>query len=58
MAEAAGHAFRQLHDADLKFGFVKDEQGRQVELGNATLSQFQQLASSLFATLSEIRRKR
>ena len=40
MAEAAGHAFRQLHDADLKFGFVKDEQGRQVELGNATLSQF------------------
>ena len=40
MAEAAGHAFRQLHDADLKFGFVKDEKGRQVELGNATLAQF------------------
>ncbi|MDA1054874.1 MAG: oligoendopeptidase F [Planctomycetota bacterium] len=39
MAQAAGKAFRQLLDADLKFGSVKDEHGEQIELGNSTLSQ-------------------
>ena len=36
MAQAASKAFRQLHDADLKFGFVKNEKGERIELGNAT----------------------
>ncbi len=40
MAQAAGRAFRQLHDADMKFGFVTNEKGEKVELSNATLSQF------------------
>lgn len=39
MAQAAGKAFRQLLDADLKFGTVKNEKGEQVELGNSTLSE-------------------
>ncbi|MCO6458821.1 MAG: oligoendopeptidase F [Pirellulaceae bacterium] len=39
MAGAAGRAFRQLLDADLKFGLVKNELGEQVELGNATFMQ-------------------
>src|SRR5436305_3234433 len=38
MACAASKAFRQLLDADMKFGMVKDEKGRQVELSNATFS--------------------
>src|SRR3954453_23499362 len=38
MAGAASKAFRQLLDADMKFGMVKDEKGRQVELSNATFS--------------------
>lgn len=38
MSEAAGQVFRQLNDADLKFGSVKDEKGRTVELGHATYS--------------------
>ena len=40
MAEAASTAFRQLLDADLKFGLVKNEQGERVELTNANLTQF------------------
>ena len=28
MAQAAGQIFRQLNDADLKFGTIKDEQGQ------------------------------
>jgi oligoendopeptidase F len=40
MAQAARKAFRQLLDADLKFGFVKNERGESVELTNATLMQF------------------
>ena len=40
MSEAAGQTFRQLHDADMKFGLVKDEKGRDVELGTATFAQF------------------
>jgi oligoendopeptidase F len=40
MASAAGNAFRQLNDADLRFGELQDHQGRSVELSHATLSQF------------------
>ncbi len=40
MAGAAGKAFRQLLDADLKFGTVVDEKGRDVELTNANFMQF------------------
>ncbi|MFP6673314.1 MAG: oligoendopeptidase F [Pirellulaceae bacterium] len=40
MAQTAAKAFRQLHDADLKFGLVENEQGEQVELSNTTFSQF------------------
>jgi len=36
MAQAASKAFRQLHDADLKFGFVNNEKGERIELSNAT----------------------
>lgn len=42
MAGAAGNAFRQLNDADLKFGELADHEGRTIELGHATLSQFLQ----------------
>ncbi|MEM8679035.1 MAG: oligoendopeptidase F [Planctomycetota bacterium] len=40
MAQAASRIFRQLLDADMKFGTLEDEQGRQVELTNTTFSQF------------------
>lgn len=40
MSQAASRAFRQLLDADLKFGFVKNEKGENVELGQATFMQF------------------
>ena len=40
MSTVASKAFRQLLDADMKFGTVKNERGEQVELTNATLSQF------------------
>jgi oligoendopeptidase F len=36
MAGAAGNAFRKLLDADLKFGFIRNEKGDEVELTNAT----------------------
>jgi oligoendopeptidase F len=38
MAGATSKAFRQLLDADMKFGLVKNEKGEQVELSNATFS--------------------
>jgi oligoendopeptidase F len=38
MAGAVSKAFRQLLDADMKFGLVKNEKGQQVELSNATFS--------------------
>jgi oligoendopeptidase F len=38
MAGVASKAFRQLLDADMKFGLVKDEKGQMVELSNATFS--------------------
>lgn len=40
MAQAASKAFRQLLDADLKFGLVKSERGEQVELSHSTFMQF------------------
>ena len=39
MAQTAGKVFRQLLDADMKFGNVENEKGEQVELSNATFSQ-------------------
>ena len=39
MAQSASKAFRQLHDADLKFGLVTNEKGERIELGNSTLMQ-------------------
>ncbi|MCR4411867.1 MAG: oligoendopeptidase F [Thermoguttaceae bacterium] len=36
MAQTANQVFGQLNDADLKFGVVTDDQGRQVELSHAT----------------------
>ncbi|MFC1757827.1 oligoendopeptidase F [Planctomycetota bacterium] len=39
MAGAIGKAFRQLLDADMKFGTIENEKGEQVELGHATFSQ-------------------
>lgn len=39
MAQTANKAFRQLCDADLKFGLVENEKGQQVELSNATFTQ-------------------
>jgi len=36
MAQTAGQVFHQLNDADMKFGEMKDEQGRRIELSHAT----------------------
>jgi oligoendopeptidase F len=38
MSQAIGQVFRQLNDADMKFGTVTDEQGQRVELSHATFS--------------------
>lgn len=38
MAEASNKIFRQLNDADLKFGTVKDEQGQWIELSHSSFS--------------------
>lgn len=40
MAGAAGKIFRQLLDADLKFGILENEKGESVELTQSTFSQF------------------
>jgi len=40
MASTASHTFRQLNDADLKFGSVKNEDGHTVELTNASFTGF------------------
>ncbi|WP_146440341.1 oligoendopeptidase F [Crateriforma conspicua] len=42
MASAAGNAFRQLNDADLKFGHITDHKGRRQELSHASFAQFLQ----------------
>lgn len=38
MAQAAGQVYRQLHDADMKFGSVRNEHGDTVELSHGSLS--------------------
>jgi oligoendopeptidase F len=38
MSEAANQVFRQLNNADLKFGFVKNDKGERVELSHAAFS--------------------
>jgi oligoendopeptidase F len=38
MADASNHIFRQLNDADLKFGMVADEHGNQIELSHSSFS--------------------
>ncbi|QDU87117.1 Oligoendopeptidase F, plasmid [Pirellulimonas nuda] len=40
MAHASDQIFRQLTDADLRFGFVENEKGESVELSNSTFSLF------------------
>ena len=39
MASAANNAFRQLNDADLRFGEIEDHNGRTIELSHATFGQ-------------------
>jgi oligoendopeptidase F len=38
MSEAANQIFRQLNDADLKFGLIKDDKGQRIELSHASFS--------------------
>lgn len=38
MADASNHIFRQLNDADLKFGMIKDESGAEIELSHSSYS--------------------
>ena len=40
MAQAASKAFRQLTDADMQFGEMKDEKGDTIELGHSSFSAF------------------
>ena len=40
MAEAANQVFRQLNDADLKWGSVRNEKGERVELGHSSFAAF------------------
>ncbi|HEV2968607.1 MAG TPA: oligoendopeptidase F [Pirellulales bacterium] len=40
MAETSNHVFRQLNDADLKFGTLKNEKGVAVELSTSSFSVF------------------
>lgn len=40
MASTASHTFRQLNDADLKFGSLKNDEGQTVELTNANFTSF------------------
>jgi oligoendopeptidase F len=42
MSEASNQVFRQLNDADLKFGMLRNEKGEQVELGHSSFSAFLQ----------------
>jgi oligoendopeptidase F len=39
MSQSSRNIFRQLLDADMKFGLIKDDKGRQIELSNATFMQ-------------------
>jgi oligoendopeptidase F len=38
MAQVAGQAFRQLNDADLKFGPIRNDKGETIELSHASFS--------------------
>lgn len=38
VAESPGLIFRQLNDADMKFGMVRDERGREIELGHSSFT--------------------
>jgi oligoendopeptidase F len=40
MSQASNQIFRQLNDADLKWGMVKDEKGVLIELGHSSFSKF------------------
>jgi oligoendopeptidase F len=40
MANTPSQVFRQLHDADLKFGLLEDEHGEEIELSPSTYSRF------------------
>lgn len=40
MSEAANQVFRQLNDADLKWGNIRNERGERVELGHSSFSAF------------------
>ena len=40
MAGATSKIFRQLHDSDLKFGSLENEDGQEIELSPSTFSQF------------------
>ena len=51
MSAAAGNAFRQLNDADLRFGELEDHNGDRLELSHATFSQF------LISPERDVRRK-
>ena len=51
MAGATSRIFRQLHDADLKFGSLEDENGDEVELSPSSFSQF------LVSPKREVRKK-
>ena len=42
MAESPSRFFRQLNDADLKFGAVRNEKGQSIELSHATFGMFLQ----------------
>jgi len=40
MSEASNQIFRQLNDADLKWGAIRNEKGHRVELGHSSFSAF------------------
>jgi oligoendopeptidase F len=40
MSEASNQVFRQLNDADLKWGTIRNEKGEDVELGHSSFSAF------------------
>ncbi|HEY1683711.1 MAG TPA: oligoendopeptidase F [Tepidisphaeraceae bacterium] len=40
MSQASNQIFRQLNDADLKWGLVKNEKGQLIELGHSSFSAF------------------
>jgi oligoendopeptidase F len=42
VTEAPSQVFRQLNDADLKWGMLKDEKGRKIELSHSSFSAFLQ----------------